>query len=85
MPPVYVWAHSHRSIRFAIKQSAMEAGHYWHMFVANEISRKTTSNMQVERDVSYQYIGSSNASRGRPTIHFMRDTYEEYREKSSHD
>ncbi|KAL7541736.1 hypothetical protein ACHAXR_011173 [Thalassiosira sp. AJA248-18] len=74
--------------RVALTQSAMETGHSWHMFAVKErlkpllqpsvsTSRRTVGQ-QVERDVSYHYMGSSNASRGRPNSRIMKDVFEEF-------
>merc|ERR1719491_1113963 len=68
--------------RVTLTQSAMESGHYWHMFAAKErlnppvfssepSMSRALSPKQAERDLSYHYIGSSSASRGRPSSHIM--------------
>mmetsp|Transcript_31674 Transcript_31674/g.66605 ORF Transcript_31674/g.66605 Transcript_31674/m.66605 type:complete len:536 (-) Transcript_31674:52-1659(-) len=81
--------------RVVLKQSSMEAGHSWHMFAVKERlnplhSSSTSRTMlasytmdQVERHVSYHYMGSSNASRGRPSTRIMSDVFEEFCENSS--
>ncbi len=77
--------------RVALVQSAMDTGHSWHMFAAKESLRPrhsdSTSSLaptrkhlldQVDRDVSYHYMGSSIASRGRPNTRLMNDVFEEF-------
>ncbi len=74
--------------RIALTQSAMETGHSWHMFAVKEELKQPSSpetkmvhrhaNHHVERDISYKYIGSSNASRGRPSTRIMNDVFEEF-------
>jgi hypothetical protein len=77
--------------RVAIVQSAMDTGHSWHMFAVKErfkprhtesTSKIAPSRMHLsdrdERDVSYHYMGSSIASRGRPSSHIMNDVFEEF-------
>ena len=77
-------------------QSAMDTGHSWHMFAVKErlcpLHSESLSNLAqnrvhstdlVERDVSYNYMGSSIASRGRPSSHIMIDVLEEFCEHST--
>ena len=69
--------------RLALTQSALEAGHHWHMFAVQERLKPlhhsaTHAAGLVQRDVSYHYIGSSIASRGRPTSRIMNDVFEEF-------
>jgi hypothetical protein len=63
--------------RVALVQSAMDNGHSWHFFAVKERMN------QVERDVSYHYMGSSIASRGRPSSRIMNDVFEEFCEHST--
>ena len=63
--------------RIAIVQSAMEAGHSWHMFAVKE----HISELLVKSTA--HYIGSSIASRGRPSSRIMNDVFEEYCEQTS--
>ncbi len=70
--------------RVALVQSAMDTGHSWHMFAVKERlkprhSDSTSSrHLDQERDVSYHYMGSSIASRGRPNARIMNDVFEEF-------
>lgn len=68
--------------RVALTQSAMEAGHHWHMFAVQERSTPSVSALRTpeaaERQISYHYIGSSSASRGRPSSRIMKDVLEEF-------
>jgi len=81
--------------RVALTQSAMETGHSWHMFAVQEklkpphlysssSAKQSHAHRggQLERDVSYHYIGSTNASRGRPSRRIMNDVFEEFCEAS---
>mmetsp|Transcript_39934 Transcript_39934/g.96116 ORF Transcript_39934/g.96116 Transcript_39934/m.96116 type:complete len:106 (+) Transcript_39934:129-446(+) len=81
--------------RVALTQSAMEAGHAWHMFAVKDslkplqLVSKSSSILsashtldQVERCVSYHYMGSSNTSRGRPSSRIMNDVFEEFCENT---
>ncbi len=77
--------------RVVLTQSAMEAGHSWHMFAAKErlapphrssSSRHEHASERNEPEVSYHYIGSSLASRGRPSSRIMNDAFEEFCEAS---
>jgi len=72
--------------RVALMQSAMEAGHSWHMFVARESLKPRHASHDhanmTERDVLYHYIGSSSSSRGRPSSRIMNDVFEEFCEVS---
>lgn len=76
--------------RMALTQSAMETGHSWHMFVVKEKLKPTSSSGrgarildQVQREISYHYMGSSTASRGRPSSRILTDVFEEFCENSS--
>ena len=63
----------------ALKQSAMEPGHPWHHFAALEsIKAISNSHTRPTVDVSYHYMGSSLASRGRPSSRIIKDVYEEF-------
>lgn len=75
--------------RVALTQSAMEAGHRWHMFAVQEgwnppasahgkITKRMLAPEQGERHRSYHYIGSSIAARGRPSSRIMYDVLEDY-------
>lgn len=65
--------------RVALKQSAMEPGHPWHHFAALErIKAISNSHTRPTVDVSYHYMGSSLASRGRPSSRIIKDVYEEF-------
>jgi hypothetical protein len=77
--------------RVALVQSAMNTGHSWHMFAVKERLKprhsESTSNVALsrmhssdweERDVSYHYMGSSIASRGRPSSRIMNDLFAEF-------
>ena len=71
--------------RVALKQSAMEPGHPWHHFAALEKIKAISDSHAhpiVERGVSYHYMGSSLASRGRPSSRIMKDVYEEFCDES---
>jgi hypothetical protein len=60
--------------RIALVQSAMDAGHSWHMFAVKEhVSESLVKS-------TTHYIGSSIASRGRPCSLIMKDVFEEYYE-----
>lgn len=63
--------------RVALVQSAMDAGHSWHMFAVKE----HFSESLVKRTT--HYMGSSIASRGRPSSRIMNDVFEEYCEHTS--
>lgn len=76
--------------RVALTQSAMETGHSWHMFAVREnlkpmhsVTAALTSTLRHERNVSYHYIGSSIASRGRPSKRIINDVFEEFCETSA--
>ena len=66
--------------RVALRQSTMDPGHYWHMFAVKE--RLTLKNM-IKRDVSYHYIGSTIAARGRPGSRIINDVFEDFIEHSA--
>ena len=71
--------------RVALRQSAMDPGHSWHMFVAEERYRlhselQTDTLDHLKQDVSYHYIGSTLASRGRPSRNIMNDVFEQFSE-----
>ena len=77
--------------RIALRQSAMDSGHSWHMFAVKErLNRSEQSASRriddlehtVERDVSYHYIGSTVAARGRPSSRIMCDVFEEFIERN---
>jgi hypothetical protein len=63
--------------RIALVQSAMDAGHSWHMFAVKEHFSKSFVKKTTH------YIGSSIASRGRPSSRIMNDVFEEYCEHTS--
>lgn len=81
--------------RVALVQSAMDTGHSWHMFAVKERLRPRHSDptsslaptqkrsLDQDRDVSYHYMGSSIASRGRPNTRLMNDVFEEFCAKST--
>lgn len=79
--------------RMALTQSAMESGHHWHIYAVKErlksaqsnprLSRKRHKAEHVERELSYHYLGSSNASMGRPSSRIMNDVFEEFCEQNS--
>lgn len=58
--------------RIALVQSAMDAGHSWHMFAVKEHFSES-----LVKNTAY-YIGSSIVSRGRPSSRIMNDVFEEY-------
>ena len=63
--------------RIALVQSAMDAGHSWHMFAVKEhVSESLVKS-------TTHYIGSSIASRGRPSSRIMKDVFEEYCEHTT--
>jgi len=64
--------------RIAMKQSAMETGHLWHMFVVKETIRPQRQSEKTSTQEDYHYIGSSISSRGRPSSRIMNDLYEKY-------
>ena len=76
--------------RMALRLSAMDPGHSWNMFAVKERinllpkmqSRRSDGVDQMERDVSYHYIGSTVAARGRPSNRIMSDVFEEFIEHS---
>lgn len=63
--------------RIALVQSAMDAGHSWHMFAVKELFSES-----LVKNTAY-YIGSSIVSRGRPSSRIMNDVFEEYCEHTS--
>lgn len=69
--------------RVALRQSAMDPGHSWHMFAVKERLNLLPKVNQVETDVSYHYIGSTIAARGRPSSRIMNDVLEEFIEQSA--
>lgn len=69
--------------RVALRQSAMDPGHSWHMFAVKERLNLLPKVNQVEKDVSYHYIGSTIAARGRPSSRIMNDVFEEFIEHSA--
>ena len=68
--------------RIVMKQSAMETGHLWHMFVVKETIRPQRQSDKTSTQEHYHYIGSSISSRGRPSSRIMNDLLEEYYEKT---
>lgn len=58
--------------RLALTQSAMESGHAWNMFAVEE------NASSVDWKSLHQYIGSSMASRGRPSSGIMEDVFVEW-------
>ena len=63
--------------RLAMTQSSMETGHAWNIFAVKE----NASNEDWQS--SHQFIGSSMASRGRPSSGIMKDVFVEWISHSS--
>ncbi len=69
--------------RVALRQSTMDPGHYWHMFAVKErLNLLPKEKNMIKRDVSYHYIGSTIAARGRPGSRIINDVFEEFIEHS---
>jgi len=64
--------------RIVMKQSAMETGHLWHMFVVKETISSRRQSEKISTQEDYHYIGSSISSRGRPSSRIMKDLFEEF-------
>ncbi len=69
--------------RVALRQSTMDPGHYWHMFAVKERLNLLPKVNMIKRDVSYEYIGSTIAARGRPGGKIMNDVFEDFVEHTA--
>ncbi|KAL7544961.1 hypothetical protein ACHAWF_008333 [Thalassiosira exigua] len=104
VPPAYVWVGCAASIqnrspqqsaasgagysRVALSQTAMEAGHAWHMFAVREGTQAIpplshgVASEPTGRAASYHYVGSSMSARGRPSSGVMSDALEDFCENA---
>jgi hypothetical protein len=76
--------------RVALTQSSMDAGHLYHLFAVREVAEISSCRSQTKwaatQDVlwksTYEFMGSTKSSLGRPTSEIMNDVFEEWSESN---
>jgi hypothetical protein len=67
--------------RVALTQSSMDVGHMYHLFAvketANTFPYPRSANDAIWKS-TYEFMGSLKSSLGRPTLHVMKDVFEEW-------
>ena len=89
IPPIYTWAITEvgrssdgrdRLASVAMRQTAMERGHRYDMFVMERIGRGVRRDGGGRGRVDYNYAGSTSSFKGRPTISVMEAVLHTYKD-----